>query len=75
MTLPLIVIGGGGHARVLIETLQLQSSTIIGYTEINPVNRGELLLGVRCLGDDEEILKYKPSDIRLINGLGSTGEV
>ena len=31
---PYIIIGGGGHAKVLIDMLQEQECNIIGYTEM-----------------------------------------
>jgi sugar O-acyltransferase (sialic acid O-acetyltransferase NeuD family) len=45
----IIVIGGGGHAKVLISTLKKNVFTIMGYTDNH--DRG-LLLGIPFLGDD-----------------------
>lgn len=46
----IIVIGGGGHAKVLISVLRkLPAFKIIGY--LDPKNTSEIL-GVACLGDD-----------------------
>ena len=56
----MVVVGGGGHAKVLISVLKkLGLFEIIGYTDI--VNRGDIL-GVKYLGDDG-VLPNMPHDI------------
>jgi sugar O-acyltransferase (sialic acid O-acetyltransferase NeuD family) len=64
----IIVLGGGGHAKVLIEAVQLSGRNVIGYTD--PVERSTLL-GIPCLGEDLEVLRYRPTDVDLVNGIGS----
>lgn len=64
---PVIILGAGGHARVLIDSLQLMSAEIIGVTALEPSNPYDLAY----LGDDNEILTYAYNDILLVNGLGS----
>lgn len=71
--LPLVVVGGGGHARVLIDALLLGGHTLIGLTDPDPALQGKDVLGVPVLGDDAHILKFAPDEIRLVNALGSTG--
>ena len=44
-----VVIGGGGHAKVLIAVLKKSSANIVGYTDAQ--DRGAIL-GVSWLGDD-----------------------
>jgi sugar O-acyltransferase (sialic acid O-acetyltransferase NeuD family) len=70
---PLIVMGGGGHARVLIDALLLQSCDILGYTDPDEQLNNTPIQGINYIGDDQVILSYKPSEIRLVNGLGSIG--
>jgi UDP-perosamine 4-acetyltransferase len=70
MSRPYLVLGGGGHAKVLIDALLLQSADIVGYTVPTPENK-DPILGVPCIGNDEAALKYSIDSIRLINGLGS----
>jgi UDP-perosamine 4-acetyltransferase len=67
---PHIVIGGGGHARVLIKALQHLGATIIGVTDSNPALRGTRIAGVPVLGPDEA-LRDQSRDVLLVNGLGS----
>ncbi len=73
MTLPVLVIGGGGHAKVLIDALLLNGSKILGLVDIDLDKKGKSLLGVPVIGNDDTILKYKPEIVQLVNGLGSVG--
>ncbi len=51
----IVVIGGGGHAKVLISVLKkLNNFHIIGYTDIK--DKGEIL-GIGYLGDDSVLSK------------------
>ena len=73
MSLPVIVLGGGGHAKVLIEALQLSAADIIGVTDSKPILWNTRLLGVPVLGGDEVLERYRPGRVMLVNGLGSVG--
>lgn len=70
----IVVIGGGGHAKVLISTLLLSSQKVIGFTE-KKGNKVLHLMGIPCLGNDEVVCQYHPKKILLVNGLGSVGDV
>ncbi|MTI84028.1 MAG: acetyltransferase [Firmicutes bacterium] len=69
MNLPVIILGGGGHARVLIDTLLLLGKRILGFTEIAK-DSCLVIRGIPMLGDDEAVLRYRPEAVRLVNGLG-----
>ncbi|EMT45875.1 acetyltransferase [Anoxybacillus flavithermus] len=65
---PVIIVGNGGHARVLTEVLLMQKKQILGYTapteEQNPYN-------ITYLGTDEAILQHEPKRVELVNAIGS----
>lgn len=65
---PVIIIGNGGHSRVLIDTLQLQKREILGF--VAPQEESNLIQ-IPYLGNDENVLKYCPTEIELINAIGS----
>jgi sugar O-acyltransferase (sialic acid O-acetyltransferase NeuD family) len=71
--LPIIVIGAGGHSKVLIDTLLSQQRKIIGATDYQLAKKGKLILGIEVIGDDLAIANYNPDQIDLVNGLGSVG--
>jgi sugar O-acyltransferase (sialic acid O-acetyltransferase NeuD family) len=55
----IIIIGGGGHAKVVISILKkIGKYKIIGYTDIK--NQGPIL-GIEYIGTDEEIINYNVS--------------
>jgi len=68
---PLILLGSGGHARVLLSALLQNGSRVIGFADPN-VSRSQLL-SVPRLGGDEAVLKHNPNEVLLVNGIGSVG--
>jgi sugar O-acyltransferase (sialic acid O-acetyltransferase NeuD family) len=69
VSLPLIVVGGGGHAKVLISTLLLQHRSVLGFVDPKPLLPP--LLGIAHLGDDCAAFLHPPDQVRLVNGVGS----
>ena len=68
---PVIILGAGGHARVLIECLRTRESVILGITD-SKRKEGESFCGVDVLGGDEIILEHPIETIYLVNGIGQT---
>lgn len=65
-----ILIGAGGHAKVLAEVLISQFRNVIGI--LDPiVPKGRLIFGIPVLGDDSAVVAYEPGDVELVNGIGS----
>ena len=71
MSLPVIVLGAGGHAKVLINALQMCSVEILGVTDPDPALIGQEILGVPIIGTDGELKNYSVKQVQLVNGLGS----
>ena len=68
---PLIVLGGGGHARVLISALKQNGCSILGITDPDINKHGSYLEGISVIGDDSILSRYAVGDILLVNGRGS----
>ena len=51
--LPVIVVGGGGHAKVLVSTLLLQHRKVLGFVDPKSLLP---LLGIASLGDDDGVV-------------------
>ena len=66
----MIIFGAGGHAKVLIDVLHGQSASLLGITDPDPRKRGENILGVPVIGNDDVISNYHNDSIELINGIG-----
>lgn len=73
MSLPVIVLGAGGHAKVLVEALLRASAVISGIVDPDPALSGTQVLGVPVLGGDDIVAGFSPAEIQLVNGLGSIG--
>lgn len=71
MSTPVVIMGGGGHARVLADSLIQQGMTVQGYCA--PGNSGELLPGIPYLGSDASLAAFPMEELRLVNGIGSVG--
>ncbi len=69
--LPIIVLGGGGHAKVLVDALQRAARTVIGIADQNPALRGRRVLGITVMGGDDFVLRHPPASVLLANGIGS----
>jgi len=73
MTHPVIVIGGGGHARVVIDALRATGRNILGVCDPHLTPGSDLNYGVKVLGGDEVFASYDGAEVELANGIGSTG--
>lgn len=69
-----IVLGGGGHARVLIDTLLKQSVSVLGITDINMKKHRKVIMGIPVIGYDQIVFEFQPNQIKLVNGLGSVND-
>ena len=73
MTLPLVIIGAGGHARVLIDALQRAGRTIVGVVDPKLPAGAAGPFGLSVLGGDDALSAYRPDQVALVNGIGGTG--
>ncbi|MBZ0279558.1 MAG: acetyltransferase [Anaerolineae bacterium] len=71
-----VILGGGGHARVLIDTMLLNRMTPVGILDIDPKRVGESVLGVPILGNDDLLPELaRQGATHFAVGLGSVGDV
>lgn len=72
---PVVILGAGGHARVLLAALASTGVVVRGCvapvapTGSWPVER------VPYLGDDPVVWEIDPNEVLLVNGIGSTGDL
>jgi len=66
------MIGAGGHARVLTEALKAGGRILVGFATTNPEEGLGVMRDVKRLGSDDELLARGPTDLILVNGVGST---
>ena len=70
MKKPVVLLGSGGHAKVLLGILQRCGYEITGVTDPARVP-GSDWLGCRVLGGDEAVRRFEPDQVLLVNGIGS----
>lgn len=65
-----VVLGAGGHARVLAGALRAQRARVIACLDPDRSLWGRKLDGVPITGGDELLDSYRPNSISLVNGVG-----
>ena len=70
-----IIIGGGGHARVVHDALISCGQSVHGVTELDMNKDSKLLSSVPLIGSDDQILEFDPEEVLLANGIGGSSRV
>lgn len=65
------MLGGGGHAKVLVATLKLAGVHILGIVDNDAELWGKQLLGVEIIGGEDIMEQYSYDKVMLVNGIGS----
>jgi sugar O-acyltransferase (sialic acid O-acetyltransferase NeuD family) len=68
---PLLVIGAGGHASVLVDILLHQKRKILGVVGPQIVSESKVFDGIEVFNNDDDVLEFNKSAIKLVNGIGS----
>lgn len=68
-TLPVVLLGAGGHAHVVLDVIGLSAYVLAGVSAPELV-RGSRWLGVEVLGGDEDVLCLDCDAVLLANGIG-----
>jgi len=69
----ILVLGAGGHAKVLIAAIRARGNEVHGVLDSDESRHGQEVLGVQILGGDEALLDFLPESCALVNGIGSVG--
>jgi sugar O-acyltransferase (sialic acid O-acetyltransferase NeuD family) len=72
-TIPVLVIGAGGHARAVIALLRRLNREILACVDAAGSRGPDSMAGVPVLRGDDAVLVYEPNRVRLANGIGSIG--
>lgn len=70
MNAPVIVVGAGGHGRVVADALQCAGREVLGFVDLDPALQGRQVLGLPVLGTDAALGGHDPLRVMLANGLG-----
>ncbi|MGR5070272.1 acetyltransferase [Vibrio alfacsensis] len=68
---PLVIIGGGGHASVLVDILREQQRKILAVISPDDLDSRLVFDGYEHFRHDEDVFQFKPEDVLLVNGVGA----
>lgn len=71
---PLIILGGGGHASVLVDILLQQGRVILAIVCPDSVSSRCVFNGLSHFKNDADVLQFDTSDVLLVNGIGALPE-
>lgn len=72
MSLPVLVIGAGGHGRVVADALRAAGRKVLGFLDAAADLEGRMIDGLPVLGGDAYLQIHSPGAVMLANGIGST---
>ena len=71
VTRPLIILGAGGHARVMVALARAAGYSILGVCDpAFPVNDVSSWEGIEVLGNDSSLDNFEPDRVGLVLGIG-----
>lgn len=70
-TKPIVVIGGGGHASVIVDILRQQKRDIVAIISPDDISSRNIFQGIECLKRDDDILRFNQKEVLLVNGVGT----
>lgn len=71
MDYPVILLGAGGHAKVLLDILLEQNVKVLGIAVPNPATENETFCDIPIIGNDDSVKKFDSKTVELVNGIGS----
>lgn len=67
---PIIIVGAGGHGRVLADALLLAGRTVLGFVDADAGLHDTTVMGLKVLGDDARLTAGGWPEAVLVNGIG-----
>jgi len=71
MSKPVIIIGAGGHGKVVADALAAMGRDIRGFLDADAARWGNTVNGIQVLGDDGMLDPRDSEEVELANGVGS----
>jgi sugar O-acyltransferase (sialic acid O-acetyltransferase NeuD family) len=71
LTKPLLILGSGGHASVLVDILLQQNRTIVGVVSPSIELKSLVFANIPHFLNDDDVLNFNSTEIKLVNGIGS----
>jgi sugar O-acyltransferase (sialic acid O-acetyltransferase NeuD family) len=68
---PLIILGSGGHASVLVDILKQQRRVILGFVSPGVHPKSQMFCDIPHFAEDDDVFAFDKSEVKLVNGIGS----
>ena len=68
---PVLILGAGGHASVIVDILREQQRKILGIVSPEIDIGKKIFQGISHFHNDDDVLSFSPDTILLVNGIGS----
>ncbi|WP_257574921.1 acetyltransferase [Shewanella algae] len=68
--LPIVMIGGGGHASVLADILVSQGREILAVVSPDDIRQRSVFKGMTQLRNDDDVFAFHKNEVLLVNGIG-----
>lgn len=65
-----IIVGAGGHARVVADALLCAGGRVLGFIDADATLHGRCVLDLPVLGGDDALARHDPREVQLVNGIG-----
>jgi UDP-perosamine 4-acetyltransferase len=69
MSMPLVVVGAGGHAKVVIDTLREMEAEVLGLVDRDAGKVDSLIMGVAVFDEEGFLADHQPGALRLCSGI------
>lgn len=71
MNKPVLIIGAGGHASVLVDVLLQLNCSIVGVVSVKKPRDKSFFSKFNWYSKDEDVLQFGNNKVLLVNGIGS----
>ncbi|MDB9892081.1 acetyltransferase [Amylibacter sp.] len=71
MSKPVLIIGAGGHAKVLVDILRELKVTIVGLVAKDKYRKNPVFDKIPYFDSDDDVLSFDKDKVLLVNGIGS----
>ncbi|WP_335920959.1 acetyltransferase [Shewanella algae] len=68
--LPIVMIGGGGHASVLADIIVSQGREILAVVSPDDIRQRSVFKGMTQLRNDDDVFAFHKNEVLLVNGIG-----
>jgi sugar O-acyltransferase (sialic acid O-acetyltransferase NeuD family) len=75
MTPGVIIVGAGGHGRVIADALSASGVVVVGFVDSDEAKHGTVVAGLPVLGDESALAAFADGSVELANGIGSVADL